>query len=601
MSSQQTQSRERNSTRPHGTLLGVVLDLSGSMYESIGNNAGGQFSRIEGLSEAFRHVMDDVQLFIKEHPAEGRIPLRLFVHGFGFYPLDNSTLKSSVGDVFAILTQLDEQVKRYEPLRPEIENTWTEQVAQVVEEGKISGDAKEELQMFVEQELKEQAIQAEQQRSTARFQRWCESTCQRLSAFDTRLRTRIAHYQGWGRVLLPFAIGLLWLLRGPALALSALNRRFEAWLQRKLTAMRENAHAYAAQQAEKVVAFTTQALEAHRAAIATAIEASLIDFLDAEAFKMIRLYHTKSSALQRKRAFDRQALQQVYEHVSQQIGEIMSPHANSAWNKSVFLLKQAAKALKIKPNWEILQEKTIRCAHQVVWETITPEVKSKAKTLARSRFTRAVLITIVQATKDQQRTLALEEVSELIKQQDVTGISVRELPIAGPSPLGLTLGQTFVRVCEEARLPQNEGLLPAILIISDGIPTDANVTDSTSLAEKIKQVHIPIVCCYVTNKNIGHPWALRQRPGWFWPEAAKLMFSMASSVDEWPQFAVRLTESRFTVKKRAKLFIQINHTEYLRSFIEAILLPVQREQQLAQQGMAAITHQDEDHSKKGFQ
>jgi hypothetical protein len=208
---------QRNGTRPRGTLLGVILDLSGSMYESIGNDTGGQFSRIEGLSEAFRHVMDDVQLFLKEHPTEGRIPLRLFVHGFGFYPLGNSTLKSSVGDVFAILAELDEHVKRYEPLRPEIENTWTEQVAQIVEEGKISGDAKEELRMFVEQELKEQAIRAEQQRSTARFQRWCESTCQRLSAFDTKLRARIARYQGWGRVLLPFAIGLLWLLRGPAL------------------------------------------------------------------------------------------------------------------------------------------------------------------------------------------------------------------------------------------------------------------------------------------------------------------------------------------------------------------------------------------------
>lgn len=600
MFSQQAHPPQRNDTQSHGTLLGIVLDLSGSMYESINNDAGGQFSRIEGLSEAFQHVMDDVQLFLNEHSREEPIPLRLFVHGFGFWSEGSPAWKSSVGDIFAILANLDEQVKRYQPLRSEVENVWIEPIAQIIEEGKIAGDAKEELQEFVERELKEQAIQAEQQRSTARFQRWCESSCQRLSAFDTRLRIRIAQYQGWGRVLLPFALSLLWLLRGPALALASLNRSFEAWLQRKLTALRENAHTYATQQAEKVVAVTKKALDEHHGKIAVVIEKSMIDFLDKEAFKTIRLYNAKSSALQRKRAFDQKALRQVYEDVSQKISDIMSPQANVAWDRSVFLFKQAAKALKIKPNWNILKEKTIRCAHQVVWETITPAVKSRTKTLAKTRFTRAVLITIVQATKDQQITLALEEVSELIKHQDVAGISVDELPIAGPSPMGLTLSQTFARLRGEAHLPQNEGLIPAILIISDGMPTDTDSLDSASLAEKIKQVPIPIVCCFVTNRNVDRPWVLRQRPGWFWSKAAKLMFSMASSVDEWPQFGERLSESRFVVKKRAKLFMQINHTEYLRSFIEAILLPVKREQQLTQKETMIVTPTEE-RSKKNSQ
>lgn len=600
MSSQQTPPPQGKSTCSQGTLLGVVLDLSGSMYESISNDAGGQFSRIEGLSEAFRHVMEDVQLFLKEHAAQERTPLRLFIHGFGFWSEENATWKSSVGDVLAILANVDERVKHYQPLQPEVEGVWTEEVAQVLEERKIAGDAKEELRMFVERELKEQAIHAEQQRSAAKFQRWCASTCQRLSAFDTRLRTRIARYQGWGRILFPLAVGLLWLLRGPALALAHLNSVFEAWLQRKLTALRDNAHTYAAQQAEKVVAVTKQALDAHHKQITSVIEANLIAFLDREAFNMLRLYNAKSTTLQRKRAFDRKALRQVDQYVSQRISKIMSPHANFAWNRSVFLLKQAARALKIIPNWAALKEKTIRCAHQVVWEVITPEVQSKIKALAKARLTRAVLITIVRETKGQQKTLALEELSELMRQQDMAGLSVDELPIFGPSPLGRTLNQTFVRLRAEARLPQNEGLLPAILIISDGKPTDTHVLDSASLAEKIKQVHIPIVCCFVTNRNVDRPWILRQRPGWFWPKAAKLMFSMASSVDEWPQLGERLTESRFVVKKQAKLFMQINHTEYLRSFIEAILLPVKRELQLTQKESMAITSTEE-LSKKNSQ
>src|SRR6266567_1339258 len=584
VSSQQAQPMQGNSTRRRGTLLGVVLDLSGSMYESISNETGGHLSRIEGLSEAFRHVMEDVQLFLKEHAAQERTPLRLFIHGFGFWSEENATWKSSVGDVLAILANVDERVKHYQPLQPEVEGVWTEEVAQVLEKRKIAGDAKEELRMFVERELKEQAIHAEQQRSAAKFQRWCASTCQRLTAFDIRLRTRFVRYQGWGCVLFPLAVSLLWLLRGPALVLAHLNSVFEAWLQRKLAALRDNAHTYAAQQAEKVVAVTKQALDARHKQITAEIEANLIAFLDREAFNMLRLYNAKSTAFQRKRAFDRKALRQVDGYVSQRIGEIMSPHANFAWNRSVFLLKQAARALKITPNWTVLKEKTIRCAHQVVWEVINPEVQSKIKTLAKARLTRAVLITIARETKDQQKTLALEELSELMRQQDWADISVDELPIFGPSPLGRTLNQTFMRLRAEARLPQNEGLLPTILLISDGKPTDSHVFDSALLAEKIKQAPIPIVCCFVTNRHVGRPWILRRCPGWFWPEAAKLMFSMASSVEEWPQFGERLTESRFVINKHAKLFLQINHTEYLRSFIEAILLPVQREQRLVQKG-----------------
>jgi len=432
MSSQQTQPPQANITRSQGRLLGIVLDLSGSMYEGISNDAGGQFSRIEGLSKAFRHVMEDVQLFLKENASAQRTPLRLFIHGFGFWSENNATSNSSVGDVLAILANLDKRVEHYQPLQQEVESLWTEEVAQVLEERKITGDAKEALRKFVERELKEQAIHAEQQRSAAKFQRWCASTCQRLSAFDTRLRVSIARYQGWGRILLPFAIGLLWLLRGPAVALAYLNGVFEAWLQRKLAALRDNAHTYAAQQAEKAVAITKQALDKHHAKIAAVIDANLIAFLDREAFNMIRLYSAKSTALRRKQAFDRKVLRQVDKHVSQQISEIMSPHANFAWNRSVFLLKQAARALKITPNWAVLKEKTIHCAHQVVWEVITPEVHSKTKALAKVRFTRAVLITIARETKDQQKTLALDELSELMKQQDVIDLSVDELPIFGP-------------------------------------------------------------------------------------------------------------------------------------------------------------------------
>jgi hypothetical protein len=56
------------------------------------------------------------------------------------------------------------------------------------------------------------------------------------------------------------------------------------------------------------------------------------------------------------------------------------------------------------------------------------------------------------------------------------------------------------------------------------------------------------------------------------------MFSLASTIDEWPEFTQRLGQGHFSIKKNVKLSMQINHTERLKSFIEAILLPIEREQ-----------------------
>ncbi len=382
-------------------------------------------------------------------------------------------------------------------------------------------------------------------------------------------------------LLLPFIIGFLWLLRGPTLFLAKVNRTFEALIQKKLVQLHDNASSYATQQSEKVALVTNKALDENLSAIHAVIENCITEFIDKEASRFIRHFKMGFQPEARKRAFDHQGLKETYETASKQIGDIMSPHANLAWKTNVFLLKQGAKALKIKPNWDLLREKTVRCAQQIVWERIIPEVRHQAEQLVKERFTRAVLITSAQETKNKEKTLSLSEVFALIKQQNAPAVSVRELLIFSGSPLGTALNQTFIRLWKEKQLPQNKGLRPAILIISDGIPTDTNLINASSLASNIKRSGIPIACCFVTNRDIGRPWVLRQKPGWRWSEAAHFMFSLASTIDEWSEFAQRLGQSRFSIKENAKLFIQLNHTEHLKNFIEAILLPIEREQNSA--------------------
>lgn len=561
-----------------GTLLGVVLDLSGSMTESIRNNEGHQYSKIEGLTNTFQHVLEDSKFLLESTSARKEILLRLFITGFGFQTENSPTVSNQIGDIFSILNNIDEQIEKYKPLQPEVESLWLKEIEQLLEDQKIKGDAEEELRSFVERELREQATQAEMQRGTAKFQRWCDGVCKKTNAYDRRVRKAIKSYSHSARIVLPFILAFLWLLHSLSHFLTWINQTFERIVQRKLTELRDNADKYAAQQSQKVVSVTNKALNESLPQIHAIIEQNIMIFIDREAFRYIRSYNTGLRAKNRKMPFDRVGLKKTYGVVIEQISEVMSPHANFAWKTSVFLLKQGANALKIKPDWDLLREKTIRCAQQIIWERMSPEVRMQAERIIKRRFLRAILITIVQETKNNATTLSLAEVSEIIKRQEKLSLPMDDVPIFSGSPLGTALNQTFVRLWGEKQQSRNKQLRPAILIISDGAPTDGNLISSLITAERIKRAGIPIICCFVTNRDISHPWMLRQKPRWRWSQAARLMFSMASSVEEWPEFTQSLIKSRFIAKPQSKFFIQINHTEHLRDFVEAVLLPIDREQ-----------------------
>ncbi len=54
------------------------------------------------------------------------------------------------------------------------------------------------------------------------------------------------------------------------------------------------------------------------------------------------------------------------------------------------------------------------------------------------------------------------------------------------------------------------------------------------------------------------------------------------------EFGEQLRDSRFIVKKHAQLFVQINHSEYLENFINAVLLPIDEEHQSLQTHMSGV-------------
>jgi len=379
-------------------------------------------------------------------------------------------------------------------------------------------------------------------------------------------------------ILTPLVLCLLWILRGPTVAMARINKFFEVWVQKKLIAIRDNAHQYSILLSEKVVIETKKAVDARQHEIDEIIMENLQQFLDYQSHECIHLYDAGYSKKERKEELHWDALNSIYEELTDKIGDIIVSQTKSTWEKNLFLYKQAAKLVKVKPNWDVLKLRTFECSYQAVWKMTEPYVQQVAEDFAKQRFVKAVLATIVQAAKDQEATLSLEDVTALLEEYKEEKLSLEELPLFGASVMGQALARTLQRLQRELHRPQNRGLRPILLIISDGEVIDR--VDPLPIAEHLKRLGVTIICCFLANKNIRRPWVLRRRAWWFWPTDAKLMFLMASSVDDWPAFGEQLRDSRFVVKKHAKLFVQINHSEYLENFIKAVLIPLDEERRV---------------------
>ena len=450
-----------------GTLLGVVVDVSGSMQKNLKNDKKGHFSRIESLSQSFQRAINNIEKLIENTSAEKQERLQLIVNGFGF-----CVPEQPLCDILAALKLLKKNINRYKSLQSELKKIWLTEVEHILKEGRMPGDAKEQLRAFIEQELRDKAIEAEHKRSAAKFQGWCESVFFRLDKIKSNLDTLLAQSRYMKFILTPLVFCLLWLLRGPTLVMAKLNKYFEAWVQTKLAEYRSNAKKYSTLLADKVVIETKEAVEAHQQQIDTIITGSIREFIDYQCHTIIQLYEFGIVKRGRKDALKWDALKSIYDELTGEIGDIIHPQASIAWKTNLFKYRQAAKVLRVKPNWELLRIRTIQCAYQAVWNMTEPYIRQIAEDFARQRFVKAVMATTVQSAKDSSATLSIQELSALMQQFKEAKLSLDELPIFGPSHMGQALSQTFKRLQREIHLPQNRGLRPILLIISDGEATD---------------------------------------------------------------------------------------------------------------------------------
>jgi hypothetical protein len=115
------------------------------------------------------------------------------------------------------------------------------------------------------------------------------------------------------------------------------------------------------------------------------------------------------------------------------------------------------------------------------------------------------------------------------------------------------------------RLRSSEYGQRTLLVISDGEPTDGN---PQNVFNEIRESGVDVVTCFVTDVDIADPRTLVGVPQPSWSSGARLMWEIASELDETSPFTGYLLDLGWLIEPGAKLFVQVNHSDVLKEFVK---------------------------------
>lgn len=132
--------------------------------------------------------------------------------------------------------------------------------------------------------------------------------------------------------------------------------------------------------------------------------------------------------------------------------------------------------------------------------------------------------------------------------------------IYGGTPMRAAAGEIAARLKREHPAGAERQVL---LVISDGEPTDGSPIGAF---EGIRSSGVNVISCFVTDADLVDPRVLWREPQPGWSAGARLMWDVASPIDEAGPFAKFLLDQGWQIEPGAKLFVQANHSTVIEEF-----------------------------------
>ena len=257
----------------------------------------------------------------------------------------------------------------------------------------------------------------------------------------------------------------------------------------------------------------------------------------------------------------------------------------------LFSLIKASKDLITKDEIERLKKKhtaAVRCKYEAKASRygglpsllrqyapgIVAGVEGSIRSQAESEVKNLVLADIADCVASRlndlgNTTLTIDQVADLWESSESAFDNASEL-IFGRTPMCAALNAIKKRFEVELQTHPSESL-KNLFLLSDGAPTDGSPHRTI---KEIQKLGIAIVSCFVTDHDVADPRTLYGQPLEIWPEGARLMFDAASELPEASELSSFLLKKGWTIQPKARLFVQLNHTDVINEFVDVLILPL---------------------------
>ncbi len=163
-------------------------------------------------------------------------------------------------------------------------------------------------------------------------------------------------------------------------------------------------------------------------------------------------------------------------------------------------------------------------------------------------------------------TLSFEEVAQVWESSPITLDNIKEL-IFGNTPVNEVLTAITNRFARELRKRSTE-TQSILFLVSDGKFTDVA---PQPLVEKLRKMGVTIISCFINDEDTANPRVLLNAADSRWGPEATLMFEFSSPMGDLSEVRRYLLEHNWTIYPHPKLFVQLNHSDVLREFIQVTL------------------------------
>jgi hypothetical protein len=232
------------------------------------------------------------------------------------------------------------------------------------------------------------------------------------------------------------------------------------------------------------------------------------------------------------------------------------------WNKVHLLFAQLELRGFVAVNE--IDRLTELCVRRYGWNILEPFVRGIVHDLFAKSFKNQVIRMIpywLSISAGREVIRSIEQINRVFPDVYEQDFYSRKF-MFGSTPVEEALYKASMRFTDIAHREKEK----VLIIISDG---EFETTKPMLISRALKQVGVRVVTCCVIDRNLVQDFVFEGSNSW--PEGAKILLEMASLVEKEDVLVKYLKEKGLELSEGVKMFYQINHSRVLEDVIDAVL------------------------------